>query len=165
MLPACHGRKHIARKCKLLASGSSEPFSGAHAASMLPPKGMLDCFDGYLDNLANVASQEKLTFAQLVANNTSLTNSFEALAAAYASLAGRPAPAVAVTPMSTGTQPPRTTRPVNYATNGYCWLHGYKVGKTHSSTTCNAKADGHQAGATRANIMGGSMLNKGWGES
>ena len=100
-----------------------------------------------------------------MANNASLTTSFEALAAAYASLAGRPAPAATAPPAPPTTRAPRTARAVNYATNGYCWSHGYKVGKTHSSITCNAKADGHQAGATRANIMGGSTLNKGWGEA
>ena len=156
---------HIARKRQLLASGTSEPFGGAHAASTLPPEGTLDRLDGYLDNLANAATQEKSTFAQLVANNASLTTSFEALAAAYASLAGRPAPAATAPPAPPTTRAPRTARAVNYATNGYCWSHGYKVGKTHSSITCNAKADGHQAGATRANIMGGSTLNKGWGEA
>jgi hypothetical protein len=155
----------IARKCQLLASGTSKPFGGAHAASTMPPKGTLDCLDGYLDNLANAAIQEKSTFAQLVDSNASLAKSFKALAAAYDSLAGCLAPAAAATPMPAGTRAPRTTRPVNYATNGYCWLHGYKVGQSHTSITCNAKADSHQAGATHTNIMGGSTLNKGWGES
>ena len=66
---------HIARKRQLLASGNSEPFGGAHPASMLPPKGTLDHLEGYLDNLANVVTQEKSTFAQLVANNACLTTS------------------------------------------------------------------------------------------
>ncbi len=131
----------------------------------MPPEGTLDRLEGYLDNLANAATQEKSTFAQLVANTASLTTSFETLAAAYTSLAGCPAPAATATPAPTNKQDPHTAHSVNYATNGYCWSHGYKVGKKHSSITCNAKADGHQAGTTRTNIMGGSTLNKGWGES
>jgi hypothetical protein len=52
---------HIARKCQLLASGTSKPFGGAHAASTMPPKGTFNRLDGYLDNLANAATQEKST--------------------------------------------------------------------------------------------------------
>ena len=148
---------HITRKHQLLASGTSEPFGGAHAASTMPSEETLDRLNGYLNNLANAGTQ--------VNNTASLTKSFKALAATYASLVGRPAPAAAGMPTPTGMQAPRTARPVNYATNGYCWSHGYKVGKSHTSITCNAKADGHQASTTRANIMGGSTLNKGWGES
>jgi hypothetical protein len=42
----------------------------------------------------------------------------------------------------------------------YCWTHGYKVGKTHTSLTCNTPKPGHRAEATRAENMGGSQANK-----
>jgi hypothetical protein len=42
----------------------------------------------------------------------------------------------------------------------YCWTHGYKVGKTHTSLTCNTRNPGHKAEATRADNMGGSQANK-----
>jgi hypothetical protein len=42
----------------------------------------------------------------------------------------------------------------------YCWTHGYKVGKTHTSLTCNTSNPGHKAEATRADNMGGSQANK-----
>jgi hypothetical protein len=42
----------------------------------------------------------------------------------------------------------------------YCWNHGYKVGKTHTSLTCNTHNPGHKAEATRADNMGGSQTNK-----
>jgi hypothetical protein len=42
----------------------------------------------------------------------------------------------------------------------YCWTHGYKVGKTHTSLTCNTPKPGHKAEATRADNMGGSQANK-----
>jgi hypothetical protein len=44
----------------------------------------------------------------------------------------------------------------------YCWTHGYKVGKTHTSLTCNTRSHGHKAEATRAENMGGSQANKEW---
>jgi hypothetical protein len=46
-----------------------------------------------------------------------------------------------------------------YASN-YCWTHGYKVGKTHTSLTCNTPKPGHKAEATRAENMGGSQANR-----
>jgi hypothetical protein len=42
----------------------------------------------------------------------------------------------------------------------YCWTHGYKVGKPHTSLTCNTRNPGHKAEATRADNMGGSQANK-----
>jgi hypothetical protein len=42
----------------------------------------------------------------------------------------------------------------------YCWTHGYKVGKTHTSLTCNTRNPGHKAEATLAENMGGSQANK-----
>jgi hypothetical protein len=42
----------------------------------------------------------------------------------------------------------------------YCHTHGYIVADEHTSTTCNAKADGHKDTATRSNTMGGSTCNK-----
>jgi hypothetical protein len=46
-----------------------------------------------------------------------------------------------------------------YASN-YCWTYGYKVGKTHTSLTCNTRNLGHKAEATRTDNMGGSQANK-----
>jgi hypothetical protein len=49
--------------------------------------------------------------------------------------------------------------PTSSASN-YCWTHGYKVGKTHTSLTCNTCNPGHKAEATRADNMGGNQANK-----
>ena len=38
----------------------------------------------------------------------------------------------------------------------YCWTHGYRVSKNHTSATCQNPAPGHQKDATRANTMNGS---------
>jgi hypothetical protein len=46
----------------------------------------------------------------------------------------------------------------SYASN-YCWTHGYKVGKTHTSLTCNTPNPGHKGEATQAENMGGIQAN------
>jgi hypothetical protein len=48
----------------------------------------------------------------------------------------------------------------NATANNYCWTHGYKVGKTHTSLTCTTRNPGHKTEATRDDNMGGSQANK-----
>jgi hypothetical protein len=54
----------------------------------------------------------------------------------------------------------RGPRNVNATANNYCWTHLYKVGKTHTSLSCNTRNPGHKTEATRADNMGGSQANK-----
>jgi hypothetical protein len=54
----------------------------------------------------------------------------------------------------------RGPRSVNASASNYCWTHGYKVGKTHTSLTCNTHNLGHKAEATRTDNMGGRQANK-----
>jgi hypothetical protein len=54
----------------------------------------------------------------------------------------------------------RGTRSFNPSASNYCWTHGYKVGKKHTSLTCNTPKPGHKTEATRADNMGGSQANK-----
>lgn len=165
---------HIARKRQLLASGSTSMDTPGRAhvvttdASLVTPD-TFERLDGYLNNLANAATQERTTLTQLVENNASLTASVAtltasvaALTAAYTLLSKGHAPAVMTAPVASGSARTRPPRLQQFAVNGYCWTHGYKVGKTHSSATCTARAVGHKVTATRANTMGGSSLNKGW---
>ena len=44
----------------------------------------------------------------------------------------------------------------------YCWTHGHRVSKDHTSATCGNKAAGHKDDATLSNTMGGSEKDKGW---
>lgn len=46
----------------------------------------------------------------------------------------------------------RPTRP----TDRYCWTHGFKCGRQHTSRTCHTGSQGHQRMATATNRMGGS---------
>jgi hypothetical protein len=52
------------------------------------------------------------------------------------------------------------TRSSNHSASNYCWTHGYKVGKTHTSLTCNTPKPGHKTEATRADNMEGSQANR-----
>jgi hypothetical protein len=54
----------------------------------------------------------------------------------------------------------RGPRGLNATANKYCWTHGYKVGKTHTSLTCTTRNPGHKTEAARAANMGGSQANK-----
>jgi chitodextrinase len=54
----------------------------------------------------------------------------------------------------------RGPRGFKASASNYCWTHGYKVGKTHTSLTCNTHNLGHKAEATRNDNMGGSQANK-----
>jgi hypothetical protein len=54
----------------------------------------------------------------------------------------------------------RGQRSFNPSPNNYCWTHGYKVGNTHTSLSCNLPKQGHKRESTRANNMGGSQANK-----
>jgi hypothetical protein len=166
---ATYSKAHIVRKCRLLASGGTEPMGGAHAITAHTPALLtLSTYmqlDGYLDNLANAATQEKTTLAKLVASNVSLAASVATLTTnlanfttAYALLAnGTNAP---MPPASTCGGHPRGSGV--YAVGGYCWTHGYQVHKNHSSSTYKHKADGHKDCTTQANTMHGSTTNKGW---
>jgi hypothetical protein len=54
----------------------------------------------------------------------------------------------------------RGPRSSTSSASNYCWTHGYKVGKNHTSLTCNTRNPVHKAEATRAENMGGSQANK-----
>jgi hypothetical protein len=45
------------------------------------------------------------------------------------------------------------------SSNNYCWSHGYKVARTHTSQTCMYPKEGHHHEATKTNNMGGSQVN------
>jgi hypothetical protein len=47
----------------------------------------------------------------------------------------------------------------------YCWTHGHRISKEHTSAPCAHKAAGHQDDATATNTLGGSKKDKGWDAS
>ena len=44
----------------------------------------------------------------------------------------------------------------------YCWTHGHRISREHTSATCANKATGHCDDATAANTFGSSEKDKGW---
>jgi hypothetical protein len=54
----------------------------------------------------------------------------------------------------------RGQRSFNPSPRNYCLTHGYKVGLTHTSLTCQLPKPGHKKEATRADNMGGSQANR-----
>jgi hypothetical protein len=54
----------------------------------------------------------------------------------------------------------RGQRSFNPSPSNYCWMHGYKVGSTHTSLTCKLPKPGHKKEATRADNTGGSQANR-----
>ena len=122
-----------------------------------------------MDNLAAIMSSDKNAVDTLVANNAKLTEQVQSLTATIERLTienanlikviTNIAGASATLPTSTQQQ---SARESNFDPNGYCWTHGYKVHKNHTSATCKRKAPGHQDAATRENPMGGSTKNKDW---
>lgn len=144
---------HLKRQRQILASGGGEPLGGAHGvtpAGFPPP---MDRLESALDNLALAATNDKTVLEQLTAANLALTSTVATLTATNKKLADK---AKSVTPGTPG-KAAKHPHPGNY-----CWTHGHRVSKDHTSATCGNKAAGHKDDATLANTMGGSERDKGW---
>jgi hypothetical protein len=122
----------------------------------------INCIGASLKNLALAALNDTTVIWQLMAANlllavsvTSLTMANKKLVDALARNKGITLPAAALT---TG-----RGRSMNKPFPGnYCWTHGHWVNQNHTSTTCWNKAAGHKDNVTSANMMGGSVTDKGW---
>ena len=44
----------------------------------------------------------------------------------------------------------------------YCWTHGHRISKEHTSATRTHKSASHRDNATLSNTLGGSEKDKGW---
>lgn len=176
---------YTARKRLLLASGGGEPLSSANTIATVPPtlpptmggtniqEATTANLDAYLDNLANAATQESTQIAKMAVQLDTLSSQMASLNTAINLLTqglNNPTGARASNNNNNRRNNNRSgnnnnnnnnTRS-NYAVNGYCWTHGYKVGTTHTSITCASKAPGHKDDATRSNTMNGSTANRGW---
>ena len=99
---------HMARRCQMLAAGTTT-MGAANAVTTVDTEPLTDVtlarLDGYLDNLAAVAMNERSSLQQLIDANATLTALVASLTAAYTLLAAglgkQPTPA-APTAASTG---------------------------------------------------------------
>jgi hypothetical protein len=48
-----------------------------------------------------------------------------------------------------------THKPFVYSLDNYCWTHGYKIAKKHTSVNCRFPKNGHKREAIKINTMGG----------
>ena len=143
---------HLRRQRQLLASGGTEPMGGANG--VLPPASS-NKLEAALDNLALAATTDSAILQQSTAANLALTKANAVLTATNKSLVDAATKAGTV---GAGTDKPKE-KPIK---NGYCWSHGHKVYRNHSSATCTRPEEGHCKEATYNNTMGGSDKNKGW---
>eukprot|EP00804_Cyclotella_cryptica_P023498 CCRYP_012117-RA/>CCRYP_012117-RA protein AED:0.24 eAED:0.24 QI:0/0/0/1/0/0/3/0/464 len=118
-----------------------------------------------LDNLANAAIQKNdtvkklvLTNNQLAAANATLTDHVTRLQAQNTTLLNLLEKQARGGPSGVKVSSPTDNNNV-WDPSGYCWTHGFKVKKGHTSKTCKTRSAGHQKGAIRQNIMGGSQAN------
>jgi hypothetical protein len=106
--------------------------------------------------LATATSSDRGTVATLTMTNAKLATQLEAAHALIAQLKSEIATLKSrIKPVWQGQRPTRTTN-----NDSYCWLHGFKVAKSHTSATCNVRKAGHQENATKVDTMGGVQWGK-----
>lgn len=106
-----------------------------------------------LDNLANAATADRSSLNNLLSRNEQLSVKNDELSTVVARMEKE----LAALKAGQATSPQ-----IEFEPGGYCWTHGYKLKKGHSSSTCRKRKEGHVATATRGDTKGGSDKNKGW---
>jgi hypothetical protein len=112
---------------------------------------MTEATIGALENLATATAADIGVVAELTQSNSCLVKQLEKTSSELRELKAL---------LHQERRDKRGPRHVNATTDNYYWTHGYKVGKTHTSLTCNTHNPGHKTEGTRAENMGGSQANK-----
>jgi hypothetical protein len=142
-------------------TGGGELLRGANSA--LPaPAATIDRLGTALDNLALAVANVTTVLQQLTLANLALATSNAMLTAANKKLsetlaAKRPSP-----PVTPGTTPGEQCPAKKPKPGNYCWTHGHRCSKNHTSVTCGSRAPGHQVKAMASSTMGGNEKDKGW---
>jgi hypothetical protein len=126
-------------------------FHSANAAMTQNEDQMAEATIGALANLATATAADRGVVAALTQANSRLVKQLEETASELRELKAL---------FHQERCDKRCPRSFNPSSSNYCWTHGYKVGKTHTSLTCNTRNPGHKAEATRSENMGGSQANK-----
>jgi hypothetical protein len=126
---------------------------------MMIEQGRYDSMQETADAIAQLATataSDRSTVATLTTINAKLANQLEAAHALIATLKSEIATLkIKLKPVWQGQRPARTTN------NGsYCWSHGYQIGKSHTSASCQVRKTGHQEAATKTDNMGGVQCGK-----
>ncbi len=153
---------HLKRLCQILALGGGEPLRGTHSVLPTDPPATINCPEVALDNLVLAVTNDTVVLQQLTMANLALTNTFAALTATNKKLVDAAATWVPVTPPGTGGRLPGSGAPTKPFKGNYCWTHGQKGSKLHTSATCLYPAAGHCKDAALENTYGGLVKDKGW---
>jgi hypothetical protein len=133
--------------------------SGFHSANMMIEQGRDDSMQDTVNAIAQLTTATASdwgTVAPLTTTNAKLANQLEDAHVLIAQLKNEIAMLKnKIKPAWQGQIPVKTTN-----NDSYCWSHGYKVAKSHTSATCNMKKSGHQDAATKINTIGGVQWGK-----
>ena len=136
---------------RLCTTAGASGFHGQanHAAHTDPDETDDNAMQAYLTNLAEAALATNATTTSLTATvahlKTQVTIATNALTVLQAAL----------NPTSGNTQRPLANNGQPRSKN-YCWTHGVRVGKTHTSAGCQNKSQGHKDTETFNNRMDGT---------
>jgi hypothetical protein len=151
-----HFKSHFAaahRQYKQM-QGETAAHAGYHSANAAMTQNedqMAEATIGSLANLATKTAADRGVVAALTQANSRLVKQLEENASELRELKVL---------LNQERRDKRGPRSFNPSASNYCWTNGYKVGKNHTSLTCNTRNPGHKAEATRAENMGGSQANK-----
>jgi hypothetical protein len=147
-----HFKSHFAaahRQHKQM-QGESAATAGYHSSNAAMNQNedqMAEATIGALENLATATAADRGVVAALTQANSRLAKQLEENSSELRELKAL---------LNQERRDKRGPRSFNH----YCWNHGYEVGSTHTSLTCNTPKPGHKAEATRAENMVGSQANK-----
>jgi hypothetical protein len=126
-------------------------YHSANAAMTQNEDQMAEATIGALANLAAATAADRGVVAALTQANSRLVKKLEENASELRELNAL---------LNQERRDKRGPRSSTSSASNYCWNHGYNVGKTHTSLTCNTRNSGHKAETTRAENMGGIQANK-----
>jgi hypothetical protein len=126
-------------------------FHSANAAMTQNEDQMAEATIGALANLATATAADRGVVAALTQANSQLVKQLEETTSELRELKAL---------FHQERRDKRGPRSLNASASSYCWTHGYKVGETHTSLTCNTCNIGHKVEATPTDNMGGSQASK-----
>jgi hypothetical protein len=126
-------------------------FHSANAAMTQNEDQMAEATIGALANLATATAAKRGVVAALTQDNSCLVEQLQEATSELRELKAL---------FHQERRDKRGPRSFNASASNYCWTHGYKVGKTHTSLTCNTGNLGQKSEATRTDSMGVSQGTK-----
>jgi hypothetical protein len=142
---------HHQHKQMQVESAAISGYHSANAAMTHNEDQMDESTIGALENLTTATAADRGVVAALTQANSRLAKQLEDNSSKLRELEAL---------LNQERRDKRGPRSFNLPSSSYCWTHGYKVSKTHTSRTCNTPQPGHKAEATRADNMGGGQANK-----